>query len=389
MIYFDSASTTQKPKEVIAAVNLFYRNFNSNVHRGIHFLSQKATEVFEETREKVRKFINAKSEKEIIFVRGTTEAINLVANTFGKKFVKKGDEILISEMEHHSNIVPWQIISQQRKAKLRVIPITYSGEIEIKEVEKLLTKKTKIVAICHVSNVLGTINPIKEIIKMAHQRGIKVLIDGAQAVAHLKIDVQDLDCDFYAFSGHKMYGPTGIGVLYGKMNLLEQLPPWQGGGDMIKSVSFEKTIYNELPYKFEAGTPDIAGVVGLGAALDYLQRVGIEKIQRHEKELLEYGQKVTGSISGIRIIGQASEKTGVISFILEKGMVHPHDVGTFLDREGIAIRTGHHCCQPLMAHFELSATCRVSFGIYNQKAEIDKLKIALEKAKRFFHYAKN
>lgn len=400
LIYFDSASTTQKPKQVLDAVDLFYKNFNSNVHRGLHFLSQKATENFEETREKVRKFINARSTREIIFVRGTTEAINLAASSFGRKFIKRGDEILISEMEHHSNIVPWQMVAQERGAKLKVIPITDAGELKIDELaelrssrtlrsarayKELLTEKTKIIALTHVSNVLGTINPVKEIIKLAHKKGVPVLIDGAQAAAHLKIDVQGLGCDFYAFSGHKMYGPTGIGVLYGKKELLEKLPPYQGGGEMIKRVSFEKTTYNDLPWKFEAGTPDIAGVIGLGAAIDYLQRIGIVKIQGHEKELLEYGQKVIGSIAGIRVIGQAKDKIGVISFVFKDLKAHPHDIGTFLDREGIAIRTGHHCCQPLMERFGVPATCRVSFGIYNTKQEIDKLKIALQKAKKFFN----
>lgn len=385
MIYFDSASTTQKPKEVIEAVSSFYRNYNSNVHRGLYFLSQKATDIFEETREKVRKFINAKSEKEIIFVRGTTEAINLVASTFGKKFIKKGDEVLISEMEHHSNIVPWQVVCQEREAKLKVIPITDKGELRVDQYEKLLTKNVKIVAITHASNVLGTINPVQKIIKLAHEKGIPVLIDGAQAAAHLKVDVQGLDCDFYAFSGHKMYGPTGIGVLFGKKELLETLPPYQGGGEMIKSVSFAKTIYNALPYKFEAGTPNIAGVVGLGAAIDYLRKAGINRIAKHEKELLEYAQKAISSIPGIRIIGEASEKTGIISFVFALGKVHPHDIGTFLDRQGIAIRTGHHCCQPLMVRFGVPATCRVSFGLYNTKKEIDKLKTALLAAKKFFH----
>ena len=385
LIYFDSASTTQKPKQVLEVLDLFYKNFNSNVHRGLHFLSQKATEAFEETREKVRKFINAHSTREIIFVRGTTEAINLAASSFGKKFIKSGDEILISEMEHHSNIVPWQIVAQERGAKLKVIPITNSGELKIDECKKLLTEKTKIIALTHVSNVLGTINPIKEIIKLARKYGTPVLIDGAQAAGHFKVDVQDLDCDFYAFSGHKMYGPTGIGVLYGKQELLEKLPPYQGGGEMIKRVSFEKTTYNDLPWKFEAGTPDIAGVIGLGAAIDYLQRVGMERVQRHEKELLEYGNKVVNSVPGIRVIGTAPEKTGVISFVFEGLKVHPHDIGTFLDREGIAIRTGHHCCQPLMERFKVPATCRVSFGIYNTKQEIDKLKAALQKAKKFFN----
>ena len=390
LIYFDSASTTQKPKQVLAALDLYYKNFNSNGHRGLHFLSQRSTEIFEGTREKVKWFINAESAKEIIFVRGTTEAINLAAATFGKKFVKRGDEILISEMEHHSNIVPWQIVAQERGAKLKIIPITDNGELEIEKLKNLLTEKTKILSLTHVSNVLGTINPIKKIIKLARKKGVPVLIDGAQAVAHLKVDVQDLDCDFYAFSGHKMYGPTGIGVLYGKRELLEKLPPYQGGGEMIKRVSFEKTTYNDLPWKFEAGTPDIAGVVGLGAAVDYLKDVGLEKIQRHEKELLEYGQKVIDSIAGVRVIGQAKDKTGVISFVFNPSTssgqaIHPHDIGTFLDREGIAIRTGHHCCQPLMERLGLAATCRVSFGIYNEKQEIDKLKIALQKAKKFFN----
>lgn len=385
LIYFDSASTTQKPEQVLLAMDLYYRNFNANVHRGLHFLSQKATAAFEDARQKVKNFINAGSSREIIFVRGTTEAINLVATGFGKKFVKKGEEVLISEMEHHSNIVPWQILCEEKKAKLRIVPIADSGELKLEQFKKLLKAKTKIVAVTHVSNVLGTINKIKEITKLAHQKGIPVLVDGAQAVAHLKVDVRDLDCDFYAFSGHKMYGPTGIGVLFGKKELLEKLPPYQGGGEMIKSVSFERTVYNDLPYKFEAGTPHIAGVVGLGAAIDYLQKIGIKKIQRHEKELLDYATKALGSIPGIRIIGEAKDKIGVISFVFKDKIVHPHDISTFLDQQGIAIRSGHHCCQPLMAHFGLSGTCRISFGIYNTKKEIDKLKIALQEAKKFFN----
>ncbi|TSC75524.1 MAG: cysteine desulfurase / selenocysteine lyase [Parcubacteria group bacterium Gr01-1014_30] len=383
LIYFDSASTTQKPKEVIDAVASFYKTANSNVHRGLYFLSREATEIFEATREKIRKFISAEEAREIVFVRGTTEAINLVATTFGKKFVKRGDEILISEMEHHSNIVPWQMVCQDRGAKLKIIPVTDSRELNLQEAEKLITKKTKLVAITHVSNVLGTINPVKEITKLAHKKRVPVLVDGAQAVGHIKVDVRDLDCDFYAFSGHKMYGSTGIGVLFGKKEWLEKLPPYQGGGEMIKQVTFEKTTYNDLPYKFEAGTPDIAGVVGLGAAIDYVTKVGADPIQRHEKELLKYGQEALSSIGGVKIFGRTRNKTGIISFILER--VHPHDVGTFLDGEGIAIRTGHHCCQPLMERLGVVGTCRISFGIYNTKQEIDKLKTALLKARDFFH----
>jgi cysteine desulfurase/selenocysteine lyase len=385
LIYFDSAATTQKPEQVLKSLDLFYRNFNSNVHRGLHFLSQKATELFEQTRQKVKEFINARSKKEIIFVKGTTEAINLVAWSFGKKFIKEGDEILISEMEHHSNIIPWQIIAKEKGARLKVIPVNDSGELEINEFKKLITKKTKIIAITHVSNVLGTINPIKKIVRLAKERKIPVLVDGAQAIGHLKVDVQSLGCDFYAFSGHKMYGPTGTGVLYGKEELLSTLPPYQSGGEMIKRVTFKKTTYNELPWKFEAGTPNIAGIVGLGAAIDYLQNIGIEKIQNLEKELLEYAQNAIEAIPGIIIIGTAPEKTGIISFVFENPKVHPHDIGTFLDQKGIAVRTGHHCCQPLIRRFKIPATCRVSFGVYNTKEEIDKLKDALVAAKKFFN----
>ena len=385
LIYFDSAATTQKPEQVLKSLDLFYRNFNSNVHRGLYFLSQKATELFEQTRQKVKEFINARSKKEIVFVKGTTEAINLVAWSFGKKFIKEGDEILISEMEHHSNIIPWQIIAKEKGARLKVIPVNDSGELEINEFKKLITKKTKIIAITHVSNVLGTINPVKKIVRLAKERKIPVLVDGAQAIGHLKVDVQSLGCDFYAFSGHKMYGPTGTGVLYGKEELLSTLPPYQSGGEMIKRVTFKKTTYNELPWKFEAGTPNIAGIVGLGTAIDYLQNIGIEKIQKLEKELLEYAQNAIEAIPGIIIIGTAPEKTGIISFVFENSKVHPHDIGTFLDQKGIAVRTGHHCCQPLIRRFKIPATCRVSFGVYNTKEEIDKLKDALVAAKKFFN----
>lgn len=382
LIYFDSASTTQKPKAVIDAVSSFYSNSNSNVHRGLYFLSQKATATFEATREKVRQFINALTREEIVFVRGATEAINLAAACFGREFLRRGDEVLISEMEHHSNIVPWQIACHARGAKLRVVPITDKGELKIKDYEKLLTKKTKIVALTHVSNVLGTINPVKKITQIAHKKGAVVLVDGAQAAGHIRVDVKDLGCDFYAFSGHKMYGPTGIGVLYGKQEWLEKMPPYQGGGEMIKEVTFKKTTYNDLPQKFEAGTPDIAGVVGLGAAIDYINKVGLEKIGLHEEGLLEYGQKALSSIDGIEIFGRARNKTGIISFNL-KG-THAHDLGTFLDGEGIAVRTGHHCCQPLMARLGVTTCCRASFGVYNKKEEIDELKTALLRAKKFF-----
>ncbi|HZM85857.1 MAG TPA: cysteine desulfurase [Blastocatellia bacterium] len=382
LVYLDNAATSQKPQAVIDAMANYYSMDNSNIHRGVHLLSERATKAYEETREKVRRFINAAETKEIIFTRGTTEAINLVANSYGRANVKTGDEVLISAMEHHSNIVPWQILCDEKGARLRVAPINDDGELILEEFEKLVSEKTKLVSVVHVSNALGTINPIRAIVEIAHRHGARVLIDGAQAAPHVKLDVQELDCDFYAFSGHKVYGPTGIGVLYGKADLLDAMPPYQGGGDMIASVTFEKTTYNTLPYKFEAGTPNIAGTIGLGAAIDYVDQVGIERIARHEHELLEYGTQALSGIAGLRLIGTANDKAGVLSFVLDS--VHPHDVGTILDREGIAIRTGHHCAMPLMARFGIPATARASLAFYNTRDEIDKLVEGIHKVKEVF-----
>ncbi len=345
LIYLDNAATSQKPQAVLDTIQHFYTTDCSNIHRGVHQLSERATAAYEAAREKVRRFLNAAEAREIIFVRGTTEAINLVAYTFGRERLRPGDEILITAMEHHSNIVPWQILCE-RGATLRVAPINDAGELLLDEFERLLTSRVKLVCVAHVSNALGTVNPVREIIRMSHRNGIPVLIDGAQAVPHMKVDVRELDCDFYAFSGHKVYGPTGIGVLYGKAELLESMPPFHGGGDMISSVTFEKTIYNVLPYKFEGGTPHIAGTLGLGAALDYITGIGMDRIAEHEHALLEYGTQALSGIPGVRLIGTAREKAGVLSFVLEG--VHPHDVGTILDQEGIAVRTGHHCAQPVM-----------------------------------------
>ena len=378
LVYLDNAATSQKPMAVIDAVDRYYKEVNSNVHRGVHFLSEKATDAYEASREKIRKFINAKSANEIIFVRGTTEAINLVANTFGMHFFRKDDEIVISTLEHHSNIVPWQMICQRTGAKLKIIPLNERGEIIFEEYKNLLNEKTKLVSIAHVSNTLGTINPVMKMIDLAHSKEIPVLIDGAQAVQHLSVNVQALDCDFYAFSGHKVYGPTGIGVLYGKENFLEKMPPYQGGGDMIKNVTFEKTTYNDLPYKFEAGTPNISGSIGLGAALDYLNTIGITDIADHENELLDYGSKNLLSIDGIKIIGTAKEKASVISFL--PGNIHPYDVGTILNKLGIAVRTGLHCTEPLMKFYNITGTVRASFAFYNTKEEIDKLVSGVKKA---------
>ena len=382
LIYLDNAATTQKPQAVIDALNRYYSAENANIHRGIYYLSAQATDAYEIARAKVRQFINATFPQEIVFVRGATEGINLVAQTFGRTFIKEGDEILISAMEHHSNIVPWQILSGQIKAKLRVIPINDRGELEIAEFEKLLSPKTKMVAIAHVSNALGTINPVKRIVKAAHVRNIPVLIDGAQAVPHLKVDVRDLDCDFYAFSAHKMYGPTGIGVLYGRRDWLEKMPPYQGGGDMISSVTFEKTTYNKIPYKFEAGTPHIAGVMGLRAAIDYLSQIGIEKITEYEEGLLQYGTKVLEKIPGLRLIGTAAQKASVLSFVLDD--IHAHDIGTILDRSGVAIRAGHHCAMPVMDRFGVPATARASLAFYNTKKEIDVLASSLHEVLKMF-----
>jgi len=370
LVYFDNAATTHKPKAVIDKVAEYYLETNSNIHRGVHLLSQKATSEYEAAREKVLKFINAKKLSEIIFTKVTTDSINLVASSFGRAFIKEGDEILISYMEHHSNIVPWQILCETTGAKLKVIPINDDGELIMEEYEKLLSPRTKLVSIVHISNSLGTINPVKKIAEIAHEKDIPVLIDGAQGIQHSKVDVQDLDCDFYVFSGHKLYGPTGVGVLYGKQRLLEQMPPYQGGGDMISKVTFEKTKYNTLPYKFEAGTPNIVGVIGLGTAIDYMNGLDTENLFNYEHELSEYAhEKFRNSFPGLTIIGNAKEKTGIISFILEG--IHPHDIGTILDFEGIAIRTGHHCTQPVMDRFGVPATARLSLGIYNTREEID------------------
>jgi cysteine desulfurase/selenocysteine lyase len=382
LVYLDNAATSQKPQPVIDAIARYYQSGNANIHRGVHFLSEHATEEHEAARQLVRQFINAARTQELIFVRGTTEGINLVAQTYGRAHVGAGDEVLVSAMEHHSNIVPWQILCEQQGAKLRVIPINDQGELLLDEFEKLIGPRTKIVAVAHVSNALGTINPIREIVKIAHAHNVPVVVDGAQAVPHIKVDVQDLDCDFYAFSGHKMYGPMGIGVLYGKYKLLEAMPPYQGGGDMIRSVTFEKTQYNTLPYKFEAGTPDVAGAIGLGAAIKYLNGIGIENVAAQEHELLEYATQALSKLSGIRIIGNAKNKAAVLSFVMDG--VHPHDIGTILDQEGIAVRTGHHCAQPIMQRFGIPATVRASFGMYNTKAEVDALVAGIKKVQEVF-----
>jgi cysteine desulfurase/selenocysteine lyase len=371
LVFLDSAATSQKPQVVIEAISNYYEAENANIHRGVYYLSELATNAYEGTRQKIKEFINANSIKEIVFVRGTTEGINLVASSYGRKNVKAGDEIVISAMEHHSNIVPWQMLCEETGAKLRVIPINDDGELILEEYQKLLNKRTKLVAIVHISNSLGTINPIKRIVDIAHDSKVPVLVDGAQAMPHAKVDVKKLDCDFFVFSGHKVFGPTGVGVLYAKEALLEKMPPYQGGGDMIKSVTFAKTLYNDLPYRFEAGTPNIAGAIGLGKALDYVAGIGYEKIAAYEKELLSYATEALSTIKPLRIIGTAKEKAAVISFVIDG--IHPHDVGTILDRDGIAIRTGHHCTQPVMARFDVPATSRASLAFYNTKTEVDLL----------------
>ncbi len=383
LVYLDNAATSQKPKEVIDAIAHYYSSYNSNVHRGVHRLSEQATEAYEGARKYICGFLNASGQQEIVFVRGTTEGINLISNSFGNAFVDEGDEIIISEMEHHSNIVPWQILCEEKKAKLKVIPFNDDGELQLYEYERLLGPRTKLVSIAHVSNALGTINPVKTIIEMAHSKGVPVLVDGAQAVPHGSVDVRELDCDFYVFSGHKVFGPTGTGVLYGKAEYLDSMPPFQGGGDMIKSVTLEKTIYNDLPYKFEAGTPNIAGVIGLRAALEYVSRIGLERISGYEHELLSYATEALSSVERLRLIGTAREKAAVLSFIVDE--VHAHDVGTVLDREGVAIRTGHHCAQPVMQHFGVAATSRASLAFYNTKSDIDALVKALYKVIEVFH----
>lgn len=382
LVYLDSAATAQKPYSVIEAIRRFHEVDCANIHRGVHELSQRSTAAYEETRAKARKFLNARTRSELIFVRGTTEAVNLVSSTWGRKSAKAGDEIIVSAMEHHSNIVPWQMLCEETGARLRVIPMNERGELILEEYEKLLNPRTKLVAFCHVSNALGTINPAKQIIEMAHKAGALTLVDGAQAAPHLKIDVQALDADFYAFSGHKIFGPTGIGILYGKARLLNAMPPYQGGGDMIRTVSFEKTTYNELPYKFEAGTPNIAGGIGLGAALDYACKLGLDKIAAYEHELLVYGTEALSQIPGLKLIGTAREKAAVLSFVIEG--IHPHDIGTVLDRLGIAVRTGHHCAQPVMDAFHVPATTRASLACYNTAAEIDALVAGIRKVKEVF-----
>lgn len=382
LVYLDNAATSQKPLTVLNAIQKYYCEYNSNVHRGIHRLSELATYQFEQARENIAKFINAKNKYEIIFVRGTTEGINLVAHSFGQLKIKSGDEILITEMEHHSNIVPWQLACEQRGATLRILPMDDNGELLIDKFNKLASEKTKLFALTHVSNALGTINPVKKLIDLAHQLQVPVLIDGAQAVSHFAIDVQDLDCDFYVFSGHKLYAPTGVGVLYGKEKFLEAMPPYQGGGEMISKVTFEKTIYNCLPYKFEAGTPNIEGAIGLNAAIEYLKKIGMDSVYKYELELQHYATEKLKQFPSLRLIGTTHEKAAVISFCL--GAIHPHDIGTILDREGIAIRTGHHCAQPVMDHFGIAATARASFALYNTKEEIDQLCMGLEKVHEVF-----
>jgi cysteine desulfurase / selenocysteine lyase len=382
LVYLDNAATSQKPKCVIDAITHYYTADNANIHRGVHELSQRSTHNYEGTRGKLKKFLNAPDAHEMIFVRGTTEGINLVAQTYGLKNVKEGDEIVISALEHHSNIVPWQMLCTAKGAKLRVIPMNDRGELLLDEYEKLLSERTKIVAFGHVSNALGTINPAKLMTEMAHRHGAIVLVDGAQATPHMRVDVQAIGCDFYALSGHKIFAPTGIGVLWGKGKLLKAMPPYQGGGDMIRTVTFEKTTYNTIPHKFEAGTPDIAGVIGLGAAIDYLHKIGMDKIGAWEHELLEYGTAALSQVPGLRIIGTAREKASVLSFVMEG--IHPHDIGTVLDRQGIAVRTGHHCAQPVMDRFGIPATTRASLAFYNTKAEIDALVAGLTKVKEIF-----
>ena len=382
LVYFDNAATTLKPSVVIEALEQHYKQSTANIHRAVHYLSERATADFEKSREKVKKFINASKVSEIIFTKGATESINLVVNSYGRAFLKAGDEIIISEMEHHSNIVPWQLLCEEKGCVLKVVPMNDRGELIFAEFEKLLTKKTKFVSIVYISNSLGTINPVREIIQAAHRFNVPVLVDGAQAVSHCKVDVQELDCDFFVFSGHKLFGPTGVGVLYGKADWLNRMPPYQGGGDMIASVSFEKTTYNVLPYKFEAGTPNIADVIALSAAIDYVESIGFDAIQEYEKELLEYGTRELLKIPGLKLIGTAEQKASILSFVLPH--IHAHDLGTLVDEEGVAIRTGHHCTQPVMKHFNVPATSRASLAFYNTKQEIDRLVIAIHKAREVF-----
>jgi cysteine desulfurase/selenocysteine lyase len=382
LVYLDNAATTQKPQVVIDRLTQYYGTENANIHRGVHLLSVEATDAYEVARQGVRQFLNAADSREIIFVRGATEGINLVAATYGRAHVGAGDEVVISEMEHHSNIVPWQMLCAEKGARLRVIPISDAGELQLDAYERLLGPRTRLVAVAHVSNALGTVNPVEDIVRLAHARGIPVLIDGAQAVAHMRVDVRAIDCDFYVFSGHKVLGPTGIGVLYGRAALLESMPPYQGGGDMIRSVTFERTLYNDVPNKFEAGTPNIAGAAGLAAAIEYLSKIGLDLVAAHEHDLIAYGTEALSQVPGLRLTGTASKKAGILSFVMED--VHPHDIGTILDRNGVAIRAGHHCCQPLMARLGVPATARASFALYNTREEIDVLLSSLRSVREVF-----
>jgi cysteine desulfurase/selenocysteine lyase len=382
LVYLDNAASAQKPRAVIDAERAVYERCYANIHRGVHWLSVQATDAYDASREKARAFVNAARTQEIVFVRGTTEAVNLVAQTYGRAHVGPGDEVLISGLEHHSNIVPWQLLGEEKGSKLRVAPLTDEGEIDLDAMERLLSPRTRIVSVAHLSNALGTIAPIRRIVEMAHARGVPVFVDGAQAAPRMPVDVRALGCDFYAFSSHKIYGPTGVGVLYGREELLEAMPPYQGGGDMIRSVTFEKTTFNLLPYKFEAGTPNIAGGIAFGAALDYVTGIGLERIAVHEADLLRYATEALSAVPGLRIIGTAREKAGVLSFVLDG--IHPHDIGTVLDREGVAIRTGHHCAQPVMDRFGLPATARASFGLYNTREEVDVLLHAIHRVVGMF-----
>jgi cysteine desulfurase/selenocysteine lyase len=382
LVYLDNAATTQKPQVVLDALRAYYTADNANVHRGVHLLSERATEAYEHARRRIQRFLNAAHAREIIFVRGTTEGINLVAQTYGRRMVGAGDEVLVTALEHHSNIVPWQMLCEERGAALRVVPIDDAGEVDVAAYEALLGERTQLVALAHVSNALGTVVPVERMIALAHRRGIPVLVDGAQAVSHMRVDVRALDCDFYTFSGHKTFGPTGIGALYGKADLLERMPPFQGGGDMIRSVSFAKTVYNDLPYKFEAGTPNIAGAVGLGAALDYLDGLGLERVAAYERELLAHATEALSSLPGVRLLGTARDKAAVVSFLVDG--VHAHDVGTILDLEGVAVRAGHHCAMPVMERFGVAATTRASLALYNTHEDVDALAGALGKVREIF-----
>ncbi len=382
LIYLDNASTTQKPTSVINEIQNYYESTNSNIHRGVHHLSQKATEKYEDSRKIVQNFIGAKSSKEIIFVRGATEAVNLVANSYVKPLLSEGDNIIISQMEHHANIVPWQLITKEKKSEIRVVPINEAGELLVDDMDDLIDENTRFISLNHVSNSLGTVNPVEKLIQKAHQNDIRIMIDGAQAVQHMKVNVVDLDVDFYCFSGHKMYGPTGIGILYGKREILENMEPYQGGGDMIKSVTFEKTIFNDIPHIFEAGTPNIVGAIGLAKAVEFIENITIEEIEKHEMALLNYATEKINSMEGVEIVGNAEEKASVISFVM--GNIHPHDIGTIMDNLGIAIRAGHHCTQPIMDFYNIPATARASFAIYNTEEDVDKLVEGIQKVKEIF-----